>query len=69
MGFVLIKAALKHERHVYIKLFQLPGITELHPLFGEYDLLAIVKAEDFEKLGDIITNKIRIVEGVIDTKH
>jgi len=68
IGFVLIKAAPKHEHHVYIKLLQLPEITELHPLFGEYDLLAMVKAEDFEKLGNIILKKIRSVNGVIDTK-
>ena len=67
-GFVLIKAAPKHERHVYIKLLQLSEITELHPLFGEYDLLAIIKAENFEKLEDIIANKIRTSECVIDTK-
>jgi DNA-binding Lrp family transcriptional regulator len=68
IGFVLIKAAPKHEHHVYIKILQLPEVIELHPLFGKYDLLAVVKAEDFEELGGIITNKIRTVKGVIDTK-
>ena len=68
IGFVLIKAAPAHEHEVYIKLLELPEILELYPLFGEYDLLAFIKAEDFEKIGDIIINKIRSIEGVIDTK-
>ena len=68
IGFVLIKAAPKHEHHVYIKILQLSEIIEVHPLFGEYDLLAIIKAENFEKLGEIISKKIRTVTGVIDTK-
>ena len=49
IGFVLIKAAPAHEHEVYIKLLELPEILELYPLFGEYDLLAFIKAEDFEK--------------------
>jgi len=42
-------------------------ITELHTLFGGYDLVAKIEAEDYEKLGDIVLNKIRTMEGVIDT--
>jgi DNA-binding Lrp family transcriptional regulator len=68
IGFVLIKAAPGYEHEVYNKLSKVKEINELHPLFGEYDLIAKIKAEDFEKLGQIIINKIRSIEGVIDTK-
>jgi len=37
-------------------------------LFGEYDLIAKIKADDFEKLGKIVVDQIRSIEGVIDTK-
>ena len=50
IGFVLISAAPAHEHEVYNKLSKLPQIVELHPLFGEYDLIAKIEAEDFEKL-------------------
>jgi DNA-binding Lrp family transcriptional regulator len=53
---------------VYNKLSKVPQIIELHPLFGEYDLIAKIEADDFESLGDIVVNKIRTIEGVIDTK-
>jgi len=68
IGFVLISAAPAHEHEVYNKLSKVPQIIELHPLFGEYDLIAKIEANDYEKLGEIVINKIRAVEGVLITK-
>lgn len=68
IGFVLISAAPAHEHEVYNKLSKVKEIIELHPLFGEYDIIAKIEAEDFEKLGKIIVEKIRVINGVIDTK-
>ena len=67
IGYVLISAALAHEHEVYTKLSKVPEIVELYPLFGEFDLIAKIKARDFEKLGEIVV-KIRSIEGVTDTK-
>ncbi|MFW6120967.1 MAG: Lrp/AsnC ligand binding domain-containing protein [Petrotogales bacterium] len=68
IGFVLISAAPAREHEVYKKLSKVPEIIELHPLFGEYDLIAKIEADDYEKLGSIVVNKIRSIGGVIDTK-
>jgi DNA-binding Lrp family transcriptional regulator len=68
IGFILINVAPAHEHDVYNKLSKIPQITELHPLFGEYDLIAKIEADDFEELGTIIVNKIRSITGVLDTK-
>jgi len=68
LGFVLITVAPACEHEVYNKLSKVPEIVELHPLFGEYDLIAKIDAEDFEKLGSIVVNKIRTIKGVIDTE-
>jgi DNA-binding Lrp family transcriptional regulator len=68
VGFVLISAALVHEHEVYTKLSKVPEIVEVHPLFGEFDLIAKIDAEDFEKLGELVVEKIRSIKGVIDTK-
>lgn len=40
----------------------------MHPLFGEYDLVAKIEANDLEVLGDIVVNRLRVVEGVVNTK-
>ena len=68
IGFVLINAAPAHEHEVYNELSKVPEIVEVHPLFGEFDLIAKIEAENFEKLGELVVNKIRSIEGVIDTK-
>ena len=68
IGFVLINTAPAHEHEVYTKLSKIPEIVELHPLFGEFDLIAKVEPEDFEKLGELVVKKIRSIKGVIDTK-
>ena len=68
IGFVLINVAPAHEHEIYNKLSKIPQIIELHPLFGEYDLIAKIEADDFEELGTIIVNKIRSITGVLDTK-
>jgi DNA-binding Lrp family transcriptional regulator len=68
IGFVLISTAPAKEHEVYTELLRVKGIVELHPLFGEYDLIAKVEAEDFNALGQLVVDKIRSVSGVIDTK-
>lgn len=68
IGFVLISTAPAHEHEVYNKLLNVSEIVELHPLFGEYDLIAKIKAGDFDKLGQVVIKKIRSIDGVIDTK-
>lgn len=68
IGFILIKAAPALEHEVYNNLSKVREIIDLQPLFGEYDLIAKIETEDFEKLGEIVINNIRSVKGVIDTK-
>ena len=68
IGFVLISTAPAKEHDVYNELLKVAAIVELHPLFGEYDLIAKIEAEDFNALGEIVIDRIRAISGVIDTK-
>ncbi|UCD14448.1 MAG: Lrp/AsnC ligand binding domain-containing protein [Thermoplasmatales archaeon] len=68
IGFVLISAAPTREHEAYKELSKVSEIVELHSLFGEYDHIAKIEAEDYEKLAEIVINKIRSIEGIIDTK-
>ena len=43
IGFVLMHIIPGHEDEVYNKLSKVPRIIELHPLFGEYDLIVKYK--------------------------
>jgi DNA-binding Lrp family transcriptional regulator len=57
-----------HEYEVFNKISKLPEVIEVHPLFGEYDLIAKIEAEDYESIGQIIIDKIKTIEGITDTK-
>ncbi len=68
VGFVLISTAPAREHEVYNELLKVKEVVELHPLFGEYDLIAKIEADDFNKLGQVVVDQIRTITGVIDTK-
>ena len=68
VGFVLIVSNPGKERHIYEALTAIPEIVELHPLFGEYDFLAKIEAEDFDALGKIVITSIRSLPGIQDTE-
>ncbi|MCK4348132.1 MAG: Lrp/AsnC ligand binding domain-containing protein, partial [Thermoplasmatales archaeon] len=67
VGFVLIKNKPGSEFWVYGRLLNEPEIKEVYPIFGEYDFLVKMVAGDFEAIGKVVINKIRIIDGVIDT--
>ncbi len=68
VGFVLITTAPAKEHEVYDILKTVKEIKELHPLFGEYDFIIKIEAEDLNVIGRIVVDKVRRIEGVIDTK-
>lgn len=68
IGFVLMHVSPLHEFEVYNKLLKVSEIIDLHPLFGEYDLIAKIEAKDYESIGEIILQKIKTIEGITDTK-
>ena len=68
IGFVLMHVSSLHEYEVFNKLSKLHEVIELHPLFGEYDLIAKIETKDYESIGQLIINKIKTIDGIIDTK-
>ena len=68
VGFVLVSVEPSHIREVFKELSNVPGVVEINTLFGEYDIIAKIKAEDAEKLGKIVVDKIRIIKGIADTR-
>ena len=68
IGFVLIHVSPLHEYEVFNKLSKLHEVIEIHPSFGEYDLIAKIEAEDYESIGEIILQKIKTIKGITDTK-
>ena len=69
IGFALLSISPLHEKEVYKTLTtNIPEITEVHPLFGEYDILVKIECSDIDCIGQIVIKKIRSLKGVVDTK-
>ena len=67
IGFVLIHVSTMCESEVFNKLSKIPEVIELHPLFGEYDIIAKIEAKDYESIGEILIHKIRTIDGILYT--
>ena len=67
-GFALLSISPLYEKEVYKKLKDASEIIEVHPLFGEYDILLKIETMDIDSIGEIVINKIRSIKGVTDTK-
>jgi DNA-binding Lrp family transcriptional regulator len=67
IGFVLMHVSPLREYEVFNKLSKLHEVIDVHPLFGEYDLIAKIEAEDYENIGEIVIQKIKTIDGVADT--
>lgn len=58
----------EYGHEIYGRLLKIPEVTEVHPLMGEYDLIAKVESQDMDELEDILLNKIKTMKGVLCTK-
>jgi DNA-binding Lrp family transcriptional regulator len=66
-NFVLVKIAVGEELETLEKLRDIQGISGIHLVYGEYDMVLVIKERDTTKLRDIIMKSIRGVKGVLDT--
>lgn len=64
IAFVLIKTKPGHEHEVYYSLAKRSKFAELHPVTGEYNLVAKVIADDLERIGYIVIEEMGKTENI-----
>jgi DNA-binding Lrp family transcriptional regulator len=67
-AIVLIKADVASIPETAEVIAQLPSVTEVYSVTGEFDLVAIVRVRRHEELGDVIPGTLNKVEGVTHTE-
>jgi DNA-binding Lrp family transcriptional regulator len=67
-AFVLFKAEPSMEREAYLTLSNMDAVTETHALYGEYDLVACVKAENAKELTQLLMGNLRTIPGIKETE-
>jgi len=66
-AIILVSATRGAVNETAEALVRLPGVTEVHSIAGEWDLVAIVKVEKNEQLADLVTNRMLKLEGIQKT--
>lgn len=66
IAFVLVNVEKGNEHEVYRKLIK--DFDEVHLLFGDFNLLVRVEAKNKNDLDHKVSDKIRAVKGVTETK-
>lgn len=71
-AFVLIRAgtseSLNFMKTIKEEIRGIKGVKEVYGIFGRYDLLARVETKTLEDLGNLVTDKIRGINGVLTTE-
>jgi DNA-binding Lrp family transcriptional regulator len=50
------------------QLSDMDGITEVYSVSGRFDLIAIMRTKDNEKLSDLVTNHMLKIDGIINSE-
>jgi DNA-binding Lrp family transcriptional regulator len=63
-AIVLVKADIQRIPEVAEMIAQLPGVSEVYSVTGEFDLVAMVRVRQHEELADVIPGRLNKVAGV-----
>jgi DNA-binding Lrp family transcriptional regulator len=66
-AFVLVKCELGRVTEVARAIIEIDGVSEVHSVTGEHDLLVKLYADEYEAFGDLITNRLQRVPGLRET--
>ena len=68
IGYVLINVNPGQEYDVYQAINNLEKVADATLLFGDYDILVKLEANNLGEIAQTVVDTIRQVSGVIDTK-
>ncbi|MFW9853223.1 MAG: Lrp/AsnC family transcriptional regulator [Candidatus Thorarchaeota archaeon] len=66
-AYILINCEIGEESSVMEQLKTMPNVVEVHIVYGVYDLIAKIEAEDTDSLKKIVTENLRVLEKVRST--
>jgi DNA-binding Lrp family transcriptional regulator len=67
-AIVLVKASIQRIPEVAEEIAQIPEVSEVYSVTGEFDLVAMVRVRAHEQLDDVIPGRLNRVEGVTHTE-
>ena len=67
-AIVLVKTAVDRVGEVAETIAELPSVTEVYSVTGEFDLVAIVRVRAHDELAHVIPGQLNKVDGVASTE-
>jgi DNA-binding Lrp family transcriptional regulator len=67
-AIVLVKTAVDSVHDVAQAIAELPAVTEVYSVTGEFDLVALVRVRHHEELADVIPGGLNKISGVQSTE-
>ncbi len=67
-AIVLIKAETNRIPDLANQIAETPGVSEVFSVAGRHDLVAIVRVSENEDLADVISDKMRHLDGIVETE-
>lgn len=67
-AIVLLNVARDRINAVAERLADVPGITEVYSVAGRYDLAAVIRVRSNDELADVVTSRMRALDGILGTE-
>ncbi len=67
IAFILINSDIGEEKSVISQLQEMESVVESHIVYGVYDIIAKIEAEDEVTLKKVVTENLRALEKVRST--
>lgn len=67
-AIVHISAEVDRIPEVAQTIAEIPGVSEVYSITGEYDLLAMVRVAAYEQIAEVVPGRINKVPGVLNTE-
>ena len=68
VGYVLLTVVPGVEHDVYLQLKDLDVVADLTVLFGDYDLIVKLVADDLSSIAATVVESIRQIPGILNSK-
>lgn len=68
VGYVLLNVVPGVEHDVYLQLKDMDDVADVTVLFGDYDLIVKLIADDLSSIANAVVQTIRQIPGILDSK-
>jgi len=66
-AYVLVEAAVGRAAGIAIALRGMPGVVSVDSVAGPYDIIIVLEAESLPEVGDLVTEHVHTISGVVRT--